>query len=163
METASCKWLQNGILGIFCALFLVIINGTVSGVSKLRYYLFLFCLCVARGMNFLVPRPVRRLRLRKDILTDRSIVEEIVSGEQTGLNKDSSPSLVVGPDLSDKLPTDDNMLQHDQACAELKRSSLACYQPEQIRVLQMNGPEIGKVISWNIKSSIRPERDLVAG
>ena len=163
LGTVSSKWLQNGILGIFCALFLVIINGIVSGVSKLRYYLFLFCLYVARGMNFLVPRPVRRLRPRKDVLTDRTIVEEIVSGEQTGLNKDSSLSSVAGPDLSDKLPSDDNMLQYDQARAELKRSSLACYQPEQVRVLQMNDPEIGKVISWKTKSSIRPERDLVAG
>ena len=58
LETARSKWLQNGILGIFCALFLVIINGIVSGVSKLRYYLFLFCLYVASGMNFLMPRPV---------------------------------------------------------------------------------------------------------
>ena len=55
------------------------------------------------------------------------------------------------------------MLQHDQDRAELKRSSLACYQPEQVRVLQMNDPEIGKVNSWKIRSSIRPERDLIAG
>ena len=27
----------------------------------------------------------------------------------------------------------------------------------------MNDPAIGKVICWKIKSSIRPERDLVAG
>ena len=82
LGTASSKWLQNGILGIFCALFLMIINGIVSGFSKLRYYLFLFCLYVARGMTFMVPRHVRRLRPRKDVLTDRTIVEEIVSGEQ---------------------------------------------------------------------------------
>ena len=72
-------------------------------------------------MNFLVPRPVRRLWPRRDVLTDRSIMEKIVSGEQTGLHKDSSPSSLVGPDLSDKLAPDDNMLQHDQARAELKR------------------------------------------
>ena len=61
---------------------------------------------------------------------------------------------MIGPDLSDKLAPDDNMLQHDQARAELKRKSLACYQPEKVRVLQMNDPAIGKVISWSITGGL---------
>ena len=41
LGTASSKWLQNGIHGILCALFSVIIIGIVSSVSKLKFYLFL--------------------------------------------------------------------------------------------------------------------------
>lgn len=162
LPTASSMWLQNGILGVFCALFSMMMEGIVSCVFRLKQYLFLCFLCVARGVKSLVPRPVRRLRPREDVLMAATNVEDIGSGEQTGSIKTSSSS-VIGPVHSDKLPPDDNMLQHDQAHAELKRSSLACYQPEQVRVLQMNDPEIGKVISWKTESNVRPERDLVAG
>lgn len=120
-------------------------------------------MCVAGVMKTLVPRPVRRLRPREDILSEKTAVGATVSGEQAGLNEDLSSSSVGFNGHSDKLPSDDNLLQRDQAHTELKRSSLASYQPEQIRALQMNDLETGKVIDWKLKSSVRPEREVVAG
>ena len=47
--------------------------------------------------------------------------------------------------------------------SELKRSSLASYQPKQIRKMQRDDPDIGKVIEWKLHSAVKPSRDIVAG
>lgn len=59
--------------------------------------------------------------------------------------------------------SDKVLSQGGSVLSELKRSSLASYQPEHILKMQRDDPDIGKVIEWKLHSEVKPSREIVAG
>ena len=102
------------------------------------------------------PGSINRLRPRRN---KKDLVEQSVFR----LDDESDQFREKGSLNSDRSPLDDDSLRNDGLLKELKRSSLASYQPEQIRVMQRDDPEIGKVVGWKLHSDTRPSRDIVAG
>ena len=83
--------------------------------------------------------------------------------EQLNTDKELLHSSVEVVSQGDKPLVEDTLSQSAGLCKDLKRSPLASYQPEQICIMQKNDPEIGRLIEWKSVSTVRPNRDLVAG
>lgn len=96
-------------------------------------------------------RHVRRLRPKnsKDSLAESPVF-------RFGHESDSKFDGITGQ--SDKV-----LSQEGSFLSEVKRSSLASYQPEQIREMQRDDPDVGKVVAWTLHSEEKPSRDIVAG